>query len=110
MLRGDVRDASVLDRALDGCDAVHSALGIKRKARWNPWSALASPSNFTTMETTLAASTPDDAPRWPSTGKAHLFDHYGLLTRISRGDVAAWMLNAIEQPTPFTRRTPMIGG
>ena len=172
VLRGDVRDASVLDRSLYGCDAVLSALGIKRKARWNPWSALASPSNFTAevtrhvvaamlrhevhrivaisaagvgdslpevhllirwmiaqsnmaasyadlegMETTLAASTldwmavrPTTLRDGPPTGKAHLFDHYGLLTRISRGDVAAWMLNAVEQPTPFTRRTPMIGG
>jgi len=172
VLRGDVLTPSVLDRALNGCDAVLSALGIKRKAPWNPWSTLASPPNLTTqvtqhlvaamlqhdiyrivaisaagvgdslaevhpliqlminysnmaasyadlegMENTLSASTldwmavrPTTLRDGPPTGNVHLFDHYGLFTRITRGDVAAWMLNAVEQPTPFTRRTPMIGG
>lgn len=172
VVHGNVLDANVLDRALTGCDAVISALGIRRKTPWNPWSALASPPDLTTrvaqhlvaamlehevprviaisaagvgdslpevhplirwmisnsnmaasykdlegMETTLAASTldwmavrPTTLRDGPPTGKAHLFDHYGLFTHITRGDVAAWMLNAVEQPTPFTRRTPMIGG
>ena len=169
---GDARNARVLDHALSGCDAVLSALGIKRKTAWNPWSALASPRNLTTqvtqhlvaamlrhevpriiaisaagvgdslaevhpliqlmikysnmaasyadlegMENTLAASSldwmavrPTTLRDGPPTGNAHLFDHYGLFTHITRGDVAEWMLNAVEQPTPFTRRTPMIGG
>lgn len=172
VLRGDVLEAGVLDRALDGCDAVLCALGIKRTVPWNPWSALASPPNLTTrvardltgampkhdvrrivaisaagvgdsihdvhpllrwmishsnmaasyadlegMETMLAQSTLDWMAVRPTTlkagaptGTAHFINYYGLLTRISRGEVAAWMLNAVEQQTPFTRRAPMIGG
>jgi uncharacterized protein YbjT (DUF2867 family) len=44
----------------------------------------------------------------PPTGLQRVVPHYGLLTRIPRADVATWMLNAVERPTPFTERTPMI--
>ncbi|MEM8601583.1 MAG: NAD(P)H-binding protein [Bacteroidota bacterium] len=48
VLRGSVLDRAVLDRAVDSCEVVVSALGIKRKAVWNPWSAPASPTDLTT--------------------------------------------------------------
>ncbi|MEM6335849.1 MAG: NAD(P)H-binding protein [Bacteroidota bacterium] len=48
VVRGSVLDRSVLDAALDGCSEVVSALGIKRKHFWNPWSPLVSPADLTT--------------------------------------------------------------
>lgn len=43
------------------------------------------------------------------TGRARVAPFYGATTRISRGDVAAWMLDALERhPAPFADRTPMI--
>lgn len=42
------------------------------------------------------------------TGRARKVDHYGLFDRIPRGDVAAWMLDAIESDSQPTDRTPMI--
>ncbi|MEL6444499.1 MAG: NAD(P)H-binding protein [Bacteroidota bacterium] len=48
VFRGSALDRAVLDRAADSCHAVVSALGIKRKAVWNPWSAPASPTDLTT--------------------------------------------------------------
>lgn len=36
-------------------------------------------------------------------------DFYGVFSKISRADVANWMLHAAEQPRPFKYRTPMIG-
>lgn len=36
-------------------------------------------------------------------------DFYGVFSKISRADVANWMLQAVEQPRPFKNRTPMIG-
>jgi hypothetical protein len=38
-----------------------------------------------------------------------MIDYYGLTKNISRGDVAKWMLDAAEQPVPFSARIPMIG-
>lgn len=48
VFRGSVLDRAVLGRAADSCEVVVSALGIKRKAVWNPWSAPASPTDLTT--------------------------------------------------------------
>lgn len=42
------------------------------------------------------------------TGRAQKVNHYGLFDRIPRGDVAAWMLDAIESDSQPTDRTPMI--
>ena len=170
VVRGDVLDRQVLDRALTGREAVLSALGIQRTVPWNPWSALASPPDLTTrvaehlaeampahgvarIVTISAGGVGDSAPRvhplfrwlighsqlaaayrdlsgmesvlaaaaldWmavrpvtltngPATGTAHTVSRYGLPSRISRADVAAWMLDAVEAPEPFSERTPMI--
>lgn len=48
VFRGSVLDPKVLLDAIDGCDAVVSALGIKRKNPINPWSSVTSPKNLTT--------------------------------------------------------------
>jgi uncharacterized protein YbjT (DUF2867 family) len=170
VIRGEVLEEGVLDRALAGCEAVLSALGIKRKTPWNPWSALASPLDLATqaarllvetmprhavrrvvaisaggvgesirqvhplirwlitnsnveasyrdlegMEGVLAGSgidwlavRPTTLMAGPPTGSAQVVQHFGLLSRTSRGDVAAWMLAAAERPEPFTEHTPMI--
>lgn len=171
VIRGEVLDEGVLDRALEGCEAVLSALGIKRKTPWNPWSALASPPDLATQAARLLAEAmpghevrrvvaisaggvgesvrglhpllrwliansnvaasyrdlagmeavfADSGLDWlavrpttlragPPTGSVQVVQHFGLLSRISRGDVAAWMLAAAERPEPFTERTPMLG-
>jgi hypothetical protein len=44
-------------------------------------------------------------PRRP----AHSVERYGLTSRIRRSEVAAWMLAAIERPTPFTDRQVLLG-
>lgn len=170
VIRGDVLDRDTLDDAVEGRDAILSALGIKRKNPLNPWSPLASPPDLTTrvaehlvallprhgirrliavsaggvgesiaqvnpllrwmighsnmaasyadlatMETVLAQSElhwtamrPTTLTPGPPTGDAQVVDQYGLLTRISRGDVAAWMLDALEEAVPSAGRTPMI--
>lgn len=170
VVRSDVLGDGVLDRVLDGRDTVVSALGIKRRSPWNPWSALASPPDLTTrvaerlveampahdvrrlvaisaggvgesihkvhlliqwmighsniaasyadlaaMEAVLAGSGLDWMAVRPTTltpgdssGSVRTVDHYGLLSRVSRADVAAWMLDAVESPGPFRDRTPMI--
>lgn len=46
----------------------------------------------------------DGAP----SGKIIETDYYGLTKTISRGDVAKWILDRVEQPAPFSNRTPMI--
>jgi uncharacterized protein YbjT (DUF2867 family) len=170
VVRGEVLETGVLDRAVEGCDAVLSALGIKRTTPMNPWSALASPSDLTTrvarrltevmprhgirrviaisaagvresirevhpvirwmighsnmtasyedlagMEAVLAESgldwmavRPTTLTDGPPSGSVHPVDRYGLLYRVSRGDVATWMLDAVEASEPFEDRTPMI--
>ena len=170
MVRGNVLEQGVVDSALEGQDAVLSAIGIKRKTSWNPWSALVSPPDLATRiaerlveampghdvgrvvvisaagvgesiqhmhplirwlikHSTIAASYKDlekmegvlarSGLDWlavrpttltdgPPTGSTHVVNRYGLLGRISRGDVAAWMLDAVESPEPITERMPMI--
>ncbi|MEM1117379.1 MAG: NAD(P)H-binding protein [Bacteroidota bacterium] len=69
------------------------------------------------MEATLAASDLDWMAVRPTTltnglptGRARRVERYGLLSRIARADVAAFMLDAIEADAPFADRTPMIAG
>lgn len=171
VIRGSVLEAGLLSRALQGRAAVLSALGIKREAPWNPWSALASPPDLTTrvaellaeamprhgvrrvaaisaagvgdsfrrthplirwmighsnmapsyedlagMEATFARSGLDWMAVRPTTlsagsptGAVGTVDRYGLLTRVPRGDVAAYLLEAAERRPPFAERTPMLG-
>lgn len=47
VVTGDVLDPAFAMRAVSGVDAVVSCLGIKRVNPKNPWSALASPKDFT---------------------------------------------------------------
>lgn len=171
IIRGSVLDKNVLKIGLDNCDAVISALGIKRKSRLNPWSDLASPDDLTSraagmlvkllpeknidrfigisaagvresihlvhpiirwmilnsnmkaqyddlakMESTFEKTSLDWLTVRPvtlrdgaPTGKVKTIDYYGLTKNISRGDVAKWILDAAEQPVPFSARKPMIG-
>jgi hypothetical protein len=44
----------------------------------------------------------------PPSGRAVVTDRFRLLSRINRGDVAAWMLDVAEGAEPITDRTPMI--
>lgn len=48
IIRGNILDEDVLRAGINGCDAVISALGIKRKNPKNPWSDLDSPDDLTT--------------------------------------------------------------
>lgn len=41
-------------------------------------------------------------------GSVKITDYYGLFTNITRGNVAKWMLDSVEQPRPFKDNTPMI--
>lgn len=170
VVRAAVLGDGVLDRVLEGREAVVSALGIKRRSPRNPWSALASPPDLTTrvaerlveamsahdvrrivaisaggvgesihqvhplirwtishsnmaasytdlagMEAVLAGSGLDWMAVRPTTltpggatGSVRTVDYYGLLSRVSRADVAAWMLDAVASAGPFRDRTPII--
>jgi uncharacterized protein YbjT (DUF2867 family) len=44
----------------------------------------------------------------PPTGRVARAERFGLWSRISRGNVAAWMLDAVEGVGPVADRTPMI--
>jgi uncharacterized protein YbjT (DUF2867 family) len=46
VLRGDVTDRGTLEAALEGAEAVLSALGMRRRNPANPWSPLTSPPDF----------------------------------------------------------------
>lgn len=172
VLQGQVLDKATLEEAATGCDAVISALGIKRRSR-NPWSPLISPEDLTTqvsqhlvdllpglgvhrvlsisaagvgdsinqvnpiirwmihnstlkasykdlesMERVFRSSNLDWLAIRPTTltggkplGNARVTDYYGLMNRIRRADVAAWMLDALELPRDKNKdRTPMITG
>jgi hypothetical protein len=45
------------------------------------------------------------APRRP----ARRVERYRLTSTIRRSEVAAWMLEAVEHPTPFTERAVLLG-
>lgn len=170
VLRGSALDEHLLERAVTDCDAVASALGIKRASPRNPWSRITSPPDLTTrvartlvhllprhgiervaaisaagvgesaeaahplirwmilhsnmkiayedlerMEAVLAASDldwlavrPTTLIEGPPSTRACEVERYNLLSRITRGDVAAWMIDAIERPSSVRNRTPMI--
>ena len=42
-------------------------------------------------------------------GTTHLVDRFEKTSRITTGDVAQWMLDAVERPAAFEQRTEMIG-
>lgn len=65
LLRGDVTQPDVIDRAVRGQDVVLSALGIRRRNHQNPWSPLASPADFTeaTARSLVAAMREHRVPR-----------------------------------------------
>lgn len=46
----------------------------------------------------------------PPTGRGRIVGRYGVLSRIRRADVAAYMLDALEQSGPFPSRTPLLAG
>jgi uncharacterized protein YbjT (DUF2867 family) len=43
------------------------------------------------------------------TGSARIVDRFEPSSKISTGDVAQWMLDAVDRPVPFNRATEMIG-
>jgi uncharacterized protein YbjT (DUF2867 family) len=43
------------------------------------------------------------------TGRAGPVSRFGLFSTIRRGDVAAWMLSALEGPRPFAEHTVLLG-
>lgn len=49
VIQASVLNKDVLKQGIDGCDAVVSALGIKRRNAQNPWSQLVSPEDLTTQ-------------------------------------------------------------
>lgn len=71
--------------------------------------------DLATMESTLEKTTLDWLTVRPvtlrngqRTGKVKMTDYYGLMSNVYRADVAQWMLHKVEQPVPFSNRTPMI--
>jgi putative NADH-flavin reductase len=171
LVEGDVLDPVVVQRVMDGCDAVISCLGIRKETPSDPWSPLTSPEDFTAqsakytvnamkscgVERLIGISSAGVGESWsrvdPSlrsvietsnigivfrdldnmekvcrdsrldtlavrpvalvsgnpTGSARIVDSFEPSSKISTGDVALWMLDAVERPTPFDRRTEMIG-
>ncbi len=45
----------------------------------------------------------------PVTGETKFVNKFGMSTKISRADVAMWMLDALERKTPFKAEVEMIG-
>jgi len=44
-----------------------------------------------------------------ASGKAQIVSQFEKKSKITTGDVARWMLGAIERPAPFEQRSEMIG-
>lgn len=68
------------------------------------------------MESVLRASTldwlavrPVTLADGPPTGRVRPVARYGMMSRVRRSDVAAWMLEALEQPGAFVERTVLLG-
>ncbi|HAA11468.1 MAG TPA: hypothetical protein DCE41_07100 [Cytophagales bacterium] len=61
VFEGSTTDLTDVAKAIEGCNAILSALNISYKRENNPWSKLAGPSNLLseTMDTLLAAATPE---------------------------------------------------
>lgn len=171
VIQGNVLDSEVLENAMKGQDAVVSCLGIMRKNGKNPWSALASPTDFTesvamktvaimekqgiqrlvtvsaagvgdswnklswfmkfmigssnvkltfadfdNMEKILHSSNIDSLSVRPvglvdeqPTDKAKIVDRFITSSKISKSDVAKWMIDALEREERFKNPTEMIG-
>jgi uncharacterized protein YbjT (DUF2867 family) len=68
------------------------------------------------MEAVLRASTldwmvvrPVTLVRGPPTGRARPVARFAMTSSVRRGDVAAWMLDALERREPFTERAVLLG-
>jgi uncharacterized protein YbjT (DUF2867 family) len=171
LVEGDVLDPVVVQRVMNGCDAVISCLGIRRETPSDPRSPLISPEDFTArsakytvdamkscgVERLVGISSAGVGDSWSTldpglrsvietsnvgvafrdldnmekvyrdsqldtlavrpvalvggsaTGSAGIVDRFEPSSKISTGDVAQWMLDAVERPAPFARRTEMIG-
>jgi uncharacterized protein YbjT (DUF2867 family) len=68
------------------------------------------------MESVLRASTldwlavrPVTLSHGPPTGRVGPVTRYGMTSTVRRGDVAAWMLEALERRERFAERTVLLG-
>ncbi len=171
VIEGNVLDSDVLEKAMQGKDAVLSLLGIKRKTQANPWSKIVSPTDFTEMvmkntvaimekkgmKRLVALSSAGVGDSWNSvsspmkffvrssnisktfkdldnmekilkdssidslcvrpvafvdgepTNNTQLVDRFDMATKISKGDVAKWMVDALGREERFENPTEMIG-
>lgn len=171
IIQGNVLDSDVLKQAVEGQDFIISCLGIKRESQSNPWSTIASPSDFTEMMTRkalpfikeqkikrfIAVSAAGVGDSWGSvswpmkflikksnvkiafsdfdkmenilhesdieslsvrpvglidktpSNKAKIVNEFSMSSRISKSDVAIWMLDALERKDSFSTPTEMIG-
>lgn len=170
VFRGSVLDATLVEAAVQGQDAVASCLGLRR-AGLSPWAPLRSPSDLTTRVATLllqameraavrrlvvlsAAGVRDSSAQlspsiqwlvrqgsiamsyrdlsdmeqvlcesdldWlavrpvtlrdgPPTGRAVPVSRYTLWSTVRRGDVARYMLGALERGGPFRHQAVLLG-
>ena len=72
--------------------------------------------DLNSMEQVLESSKLDTLAVWPAalvnsgpTGGVHRVDGFAKTSKIHTGDVALWMLNAVERVDPFQQRSEMIG-
>jgi len=171
VIEGSVLDSDVLEKAMQGQDAVLSCLGIKRKNQANPWSAMVSPIDFTEMvikktvaimekkgmQRLITLSSAGVGDSWSSvssmmkffvgssnvrktftdlnnmekilkgsdvdslavrpvafvdaepSSKTQIVNRFDMSTKISKSDVAQWMVDALERKERFGNPTEMIG-